>query len=179
MNKVYLLAPLAALLAFGSFYWKHARAHEVRLAEIARAEVLAREQKKAQRAAEQQRAMEQAGLVIAQRQREREEKERADEAYKQTQHELEQRRNRAADQMRRIRPQLDRLRLELEATQAAIARGEEQKRELQREQMFLADYVRAAESNRDAFYRLLEKLEAVERTRAAGGAPSAPANRRS
>ena len=45
MKKVYVLAPLAGLLVFGGFYWKHARLHDLRLVEIRRQEAESKRQK--------------------------------------------------------------------------------------------------------------------------------------
>src|SRR6185436_6044849 len=98
-----------------------------------------------EKAAQQQqvrvKAEEQARLTIAKRNQERADKERLEEAQKQARSNLEQRRDAAASQARTLRPQLDRLRSELETTRAAITRGAERKRELQKEQSFLDRYI--------------------------------------
>ena len=168
MHKIYALAPLAGLLLFGSYYWKHARLHEARMAEIARLEDIAKQEKRTAQDAARAKAEEQARITIAQRKHEREEKERWEETQKQARLALEQRRNAAMEQARKLRPQIDRLRSDLETVNATVTRNEERKRELQQEQIFLTGFVKEAEANRNTFYGLLEKLEKVERNRPAG-----------
>jgi len=172
MHKIYALAPLVGLLLFGSYYWKHARLHEARMTEIARLEDIAKQARRAEQGAARTKAEEQARITIAQRKQEREEKDRLEEAQKQARLGLEQRRNAAMEQARKLRPQIDRLRSDLQTIDAAIARSEERKRELQQEQTFLTGYVKEAEANRNTFYGLLQKLETVERSRPTG--PSNP-----
>ena len=171
MKKIYVLAPLAGLMVFGSVYWKHARLHEMRLAETKRLEAAARQEKRDQQQAAQLKAHEQATLAMAKRNQERLDKERLEDIQKQARLELEQRRNLAGEKSRRLRPQIDHLRREIETVEAAVARAEERARELQQEEEFLADYVKQAEANREAFQRLLEKLEHIERTRATANRP--------
>jgi hypothetical protein len=178
MNKAYLLAPLAGLLVFGGYYWKHARLHEKRVVAIAQAEATARQQKEAQRAADHLAAMDQAKVTLAQRKAERDAKDRVEATQKQTRLDLEQRRNLAQDRARKLRPQLDRLRFEVEAVQATLHRLRETRRELEQEQAFLTTYVREVEANRQSYFTLLEKLQAAERSRAAVVVPATP-NRKS
>jgi hypothetical protein len=170
MNKIYALAPLAGLLLFGGFYWKHSIRHTERLAEIQRLADQAKQEKREREEAASATARAQAAVALAERKREREEKERVEALQKQARLDLEQRRNAASDRARKLRPQVDRLRVEIDAAHAGIARHEERKRELLHEQAFLGGYVQQADANRNAFYQLLEKLEAIDRARAAESA---------
>jgi hypothetical protein len=162
MKKIYVIGPLAGLLVFGGIYWQHAEKHAAQLAQVKLDEERAREEKRVQQDAARRLAMEQATAALAKRNAERAEKERIEEAQKLARAELETRRNTAFDRTRRLRPTIDRLRSEIETLNAAIARNEERKRELEQEQVFLADYVRQAEANRATIYAVLEKLESVE-----------------
>ena len=174
MNKIYALVPLAGLILFGGFYWKHSRLHTARLAQIQQLEELARQEKRAKEAAERTKAQAQAAVTMAQRKQDREEKERLDAAQKQARLELEERRNAAVARSLQLRPQADRLRSDIAVLQASIARTIERKQELQQEQSFLAGYVEQAEANQNAFRELLEQLERVESNRAAATAPERP-----
>ncbi len=176
MKTIYAVAPLAGLLLFGSFYWKHARLHAQREAEQEQRELLARQEKSARLHRERELATAQAKITLARRQQERAEKEQEAEARRAARAALEQRRTVALEQTRKLRPQLDRLRLEIESVTAAVARAEDHARELRLEQAFLTDYVRQAEANRQTHYEILERLEAAERARTASPA-SPPATR--
>jgi hypothetical protein len=172
MNKIYAFAPLAGLVVFGSYYWKEARLHDARVQEITRLADIEKQEKRAKEDSARRLAHEQAALALAQRKQERAEKERQEEAQKQARIALEHRRNAAVEQARKLRPQIDRLRTDLEILTSAIARSEEHKRELHDERIFLTSYIKEAESNQNRFYQILEKWEAIERDRAA-----APDNR--
>lgn len=168
MKRIYVLGPLVGLLVFGVFHWQHAKAHAARQVEIARQTEDARKAKEAEHAAARAQATEQARLAVLRRNQERAEEEKTEEARRQLKAELEQRRDTAIERAHRLRPQLDRLRSEIETVTAALARNEDRRRELEQEQAFLAGFVRQAETNREEFYRVLAQLEAAER------APAAP-----
>ena len=173
MNKVYVLAPLVAMVIFAGIYWHYFGIREATLAETRRVEALARERKKTEQDAARTLAAEQAKVTVAKRNQEKAEKEKRDEAEKQAKLDLEQQRSTAAEQAWRLRPRIDRLRSELDTAKAGLARAEERSRELREEQLFLAEQVQRVEANQQAFLTLLEKLDAAERQRAA----TAPANR--
>jgi hypothetical protein len=146
---------------------KEARLHDARAQEVTRLADIEKQEKRAKEDSARRVAHEQAALILAQRKQERAEKERHEEAQKQARIALEHRRNAAIEQARKLRPQIDRLRTDLEILTSAIARSEERKRELHAEQIFLAGYIKEAEANRNRFYQLLEKWETIERDRAA------------
>src|SRR5262249_55094697 len=131
--------------------------------EAKRVDARKKEQKKIEQDAAQRQAMEQARQAMAARKEEKERKEALEASQKQARTDLEQRRSTATEQVWRLRPQVDRLRSELDIAKAAVARNEERKRELEREQEFLVRDGQAVEANRDTYYRLLEKLETAER----------------
>ena len=178
MTKIYLLAPLGGLLVFGAVYWRHARLHEMRLTEIKRLETAARLERNARQQAAQAAALEQVMLAQTRRREERAAKERLEEAQHQARTELEQRRNTALEAVRRLRPQLEQLRRDLENVNGAIGRSAERTRELEQEQRFLTAYVEQAEANQRALHRLLEKAEAIERQRATPRPAAGPPERK-
>lgn len=174
MNKVYLIAPLLALGIFSGVYVKHARAYQARLDETEQLALLAKKEKAAQQAAAQEAARREAVAAIAQRKAAHAEKEHLEEAQKQARREAEQRRLAAAEQEKRLRLRLDRLKADVTTTSESLRRSENEIAELEREQVFLADYVRQADANRNSFYHLLERLEIIERERLATVTPPAP-----
>ncbi len=177
MNKIYLIAPLIALAIFGGVYAKHARAYEARLEEAERLALLVKKEKAAQHAVAQEKARVDALVAVAQRQAERAEKQLLDDAQKEARRDAEQRRLAAAEQEKRLRVRLDRLKTDVTTTTEALTRSATEIAELEREQVFLADYVRGADANRDSFYRLLERLETIERNRLATTTPPTPRSR--
>lgn len=177
MNKIYLFVPLIALGIFSGVYVKHARAHQARLDEKERLALLAKKEKAAQQAVTQETARREAVAAIARRQVDRAEKERLDEAQKQARREAEQRRLAAAEQEKRLRLRLDRLKADVTTTSESLRRSENEVAELEREHVFLADYLRQAEANRNSFHHLLERLEIIERDRLATATPAVPRSR--
>lgn len=180
MTKVYLLAPLIALAAFGTIYGKYARAFDARVEETKRADTLAKQAKLDQQAAAQQQAQRDATAAVARRQAERAEKERQDETRKQARRDAEERRTAAIESERRLHQRLERLKQEIAQAGDSVKHHESQVAELEREQVFLAAYVQEAAVKRDKFNQLLERLELLERNRlaAAPSSPAAPARSR-
>lgn len=177
MHKVYLFAPLLALGIFSGVYVKHARAYQARLDEAEQHALLAKKKKAAEQAATQETARREAVAAVAQRQADRAEKERLDEAQKQARRDAEQRRFASAEQEKRLRLRLERLKADVTTTSESLRRSENEIAELEREQVFLADYVHEAEANRNSFYHLLERLEIIERERLATATPPTPRSR--
>ena len=169
MKKVYVIAPLAALLAFGGFYWQHQRVYQARLAAERRVAEDEKERKRLADLAARNQAHALALAAAEQRRRDRAAKDEIEAARREARAEAEQRRARAATEERKLRTRLDQLQPQLAALEATVARTVERRRELQQEQLFLARYVEAAEENRTSFLQLLEQLERLERLR-----PTAP-----
>ncbi len=165
MNKLYLFAPLIALAIFGAAYVRSARAYEARLAEAKRLEVAAKQEKAAQAAAAHEQARQAAAALIVRRQAERAEKESREERERAARRDAEQRRFAAAAEEQRLRVRLERLRRDASTTDDTLRRSETEIAELEREQAFLADYLRQADANRRSFVEMLERLEIVERQR--------------
>jgi chromosome segregation ATPase len=174
MNKAYVLFPLAGVAFFAGIYSHHSRQHELRLAAAKEVAELARTEKLRQEAKARATAHAQATALLEERRLQRLEQTRIDDARKQRRLELEQRRDAAFARIRKLRPQLDRLRSELDLLSAAVARAEERTLQLQQEQMFLASYVEEAEENRARFFRVLEQIERTTVDPAATGRTKPP-----
>jgi len=167
MNKLYLLAPLAALLLFGAVYAQHHQKREAQRAaqkiqdEADRAAQHARD--RAERELAQKNAVVQRELRLA----ERVAREQAEEARKQARTDAERRGQEAVARTSRLRTRFEKLRADLALVEIAAGRAEKDQRELTEEQRFLANYLREAEANRAGLFEFLEQVEALEKARAA------------
>lgn len=162
MNKLYVTLPLASLLVFGGIYWNHAIAYKARLAEHERRVALAREARARDDAAARLRAAEEAHVAQARRTAERLARERIETERKDALLAATHRRTLALEQEKQAQTRLARLRAELDLAEAGLARLTERHRELEREQAFLAECVRQAQDNRNAFTALLEQVATRE-----------------
>jgi DNA repair exonuclease SbcCD ATPase subunit len=161
MNNVYFIAPLVGLLIFGSVYSKYARAYAARTAETQRLEAAAREEKKSADEAARANALETARVAQIRRSEERAEKAREEETRKEARRALEEQRNLAAAEVGRLRPQVALLRRELDAMEAAVARGEERTRQLQLKEQTIHEQVKQTAVSRAALDQLLERIETI------------------
>ena len=163
MKKPYVIVPMLGLILFGGLYWNHLGKQEARAAGHQRLEEAATQEHARLLAAERILALQQAAASVERRKQEKAQQAQLEESQRQGQQEAEHRRSIAVEANRKLRARLERHRADLAALQKDLAQIEERKVELQREQQFLAEHVREVEANRDAFYQLLEKVEARER----------------
>ena len=169
MNKVYFLAPLLALLVFSGIYASHRSGFKEReAARIAKveADLKARNEKEQ---AERKAAM--AGAIKAAEQRKaeklaREAKEKAEKEARQLAIDA---RDKAYREQEKSGRQIERVKKEIEAEQAALAELAAARKEAEAEKAFLEDFVTKAQTNVQALQALLTKLNTP--------APAVPAAR--
>lgn len=173
MNKIYIFIPMLGVAMFAGFYMNFSKNHEAGLAAIeAKAEV-ERKGKAHRDVAAREQAIKAAIEAQEKRKLEREERDRLEEAKKVARQEAEDRRQRAFDDRKRTREQLDRLKKDVEAVNAEIAKLETLRQAHLDEQAFLRNYVKQAEANVKYYYTLLDKLVAAEAAKAAAAAAEA------
>jgi len=172
MNKAYVIAPLVGLLAFGGFYGFYKHSHDARQAAQEQADELARTEKLRAENALKVAAHLQATQALEQRKQERAAQLRLEASRAQATFEAERRRDTEVARVRKLQSQLTRLQDEAGTTRTALTRAEQQKSELEREQRFLAEQVKATGIDRDLYLRLLDEMAAAERPRPVTPAPS-------
>lgn len=173
MNKIYILIPLLGVLAFGGVYYNFTKEYEQKQVAIKLKAEQDRKDKAKRDIVAREKAIKDAIEATEKRKKEREEKERMDEAKKKARQEAEDRRQRAFDDRKRTRDAMERLKKDVEAVKADIAKLEEEKKKHVDEQAFLKQYVKQAEANVKYYYDLLDKLKAAEEARAAAEAAAA------
>jgi hypothetical protein len=176
MNKAYIIGPLIGLLVFGAFYWDFSRgyAEKVKVEETRKQEE--RKARIIKEAEQHKKAIEEANAAALKRKAERAAKEEKEEKDRLARQDLVDRRNKAFDDVnKRLRPQVDRLKIEADDVKAEIAQLDLQKKQNTDEEAFLRTYVRNAEANVKTYYDLLDKLAAVEKARAEAEAAAAKA----
>ncbi len=179
MNKVYIIFPLVGLLIFGGFYYSFNKSYAEKLTQI---KVKAEEDKKAkarQQMLDRDAAIKSAIESQATRKKEKEERDRIEEAKKTARQEAEDLRQRSYDDRNKFRDQVGRLKKELEDVKATFAKITDEKKRYTEEDAFLKTYVKQAESNAKYYYDLLDKIAAAEKAAAEAAAAAAAAAKKS
>ena len=141
MNKIYILVPLIGMLLFGGYYLNFSKGYDAAKAAI---KLKADEEIKAKKALDlknREKAFQAAIDAAAKRKIEREEKEQVETAKKEARLQAEEKRQQTADERKVLREQVDRLKKEVTAVQAEVAKFEEDKKQRTNELNFLKEFV--------------------------------------
>lgn len=171
MNKAYLIAPLAGVIAFGGYYGFYRRSLEARLTAQQQAADLARTEKLRLENEAKVAAALQASQALAQRKQESAAQLRLDAARAQARFEAERRRDAEVARVQKLQAKLSDLQGEADLTRSAIAGVEQPKSALEQEQRFPIEHVAETEIDRDLYLRLLDEIAAAERRRPAAIPP--------
>ncbi|HUG09734.1 MAG TPA: hypothetical protein VMM36_01915 [Opitutaceae bacterium] len=177
MNKFYIIVPLLACLVFGGFYYQFDKRFD---ADLAVKEAAAQaELKEKQRLDNEARQLAYQAAIEAQTQRrkEREERDRIDAEKSENRLKLEEARQKAFDDRRRLRERAERLKLDVAAIQDEVNKVEIAKKAHTDEIAFLRDYVKSAKTNANSYYELLEKITSAEKAVAQAAADAAAAKK--
>ncbi|RRJ96661.1 hypothetical protein Ga0100231_022975 [Opitutaceae bacterium TAV4] len=162
MKKAYLIVPLAALLAFGALYWNFERGY-------ARREQAARQQARLEKEAKlkaeveaRAKSIEDALRLQAERRKAREEREARENAEKETRQFALDARDKAFRDQEQLSRQIERLKKDIIAEQAAIAEIAAAHKTSVEEQTFLKEYIGKAEENIRTLETLLNAIAAAE-----------------
>lgn len=179
MNKIYILIPLIGMLLFGGYYLKFDKGYEETLQKKkADAEAVIKA-KKEQDAKNREIAYNDAIKAAAKRKLEREEKERVDTAKKEARLQADELRQKTFDDRKYANEQVERLKKEVAAVQAEVAKYEEEKKNRASEMVFLKEFVQKAEANQKYYYDLLDKIAAADKAKAEADAAAALAKKNS
>ncbi|MCX6952403.1 MAG: hypothetical protein NTV51_09590 [Verrucomicrobia bacterium] len=172
MKKACLIAPLAALALFGGLYAAYSIRRDATVATQQAQAAAARRDKAERDQAALVASREAAATAAAERQRVRLAREQQEAAQKDALAAAEQRRTHAFEHERKLRSQIDRRRADVARATESLAVLTPRQQELAAESAFLTDYLQRADPNREAYYRLLENLEAADKLAAAAPAPA-------
>jgi hypothetical protein len=175
MNKVYIIFPLIGLLIFGGFFYSFHKSYAEKLTAIKVAAEEAKKAKARQQVLDREATIKAAIETQALRKKEREEKERIEEAKKTARQEAEDLREHAHEDRNKFRDQTNRLKKELEDVKATLAKVTEEKKHYAEEDAFLKTYVKQAEANTKYYYDLLDKIADAEKKAAEAAAAAAAA----
>jgi hypothetical protein len=173
MNKAYIIFPLIALLIFGGFYVSFSKGYEAKVAEAKAKVEQAKKDKLAQQVKDRETALAAATKAAIDRKKEREERDRVEEAKKVARQEAEDRRMRAHDDLLKFRDQNTRLKKDLDEVKEVIGKVSEEKKRHADEEAFLKTYVKQAEANVKYYTDLLDKVTAAEKAAAEAAAAAA------
>ena len=158
MNKTYFIAPLLALAVFSGVYISHRSGLKEReAAKVAAAEAALQAKNEADLAARKV-AMADAIAAAELRKKEKEAKAAKDAADKEARQVAIDARDKAFRDQEKAAKQIDRLKKDIEAEQATIAKLAAARKEAEAEKAFLVDFVAKAQTNVQALQALLTKL---------------------
>ena len=177
MNKVYLIFPLIGLLIFGGFYINFDKSYEAKLTAIKAKAEADKVAKAKQQIADRESAIKAAVEAQALRKKEREEKERVEEAKKVARQTAEDTRQKSFEDRNKFRDQVNRLKKDLADVKEATGKIAEEKKHNSDEDVFLKNYVKQAEANVKYYYDLLDKITAAEKAAADAAAAAAAAKK--
>lgn len=159
MNKLYIFGPLAALLVFVGVYASHRGGMKEREAAKAAAAEAALKAKVESEQAARKTAMADAIKAAEQRKAEKAAREAKEKADKEARQLALDARDKAYREQEKSARQIERLKKEIEAEEAAIAKLGAERQTAEAEQAFLKDFVAKAQGNTQALQGLLTKLE--------------------
>jgi hypothetical protein len=178
MNKAYLIWPLIGLLVFGAFYWNASKGFAERDRQVAIQKEKDRQDRITADLLRRKKAIEDAIKAQEERHAARLLKEKKEEDERIARDAMVERRDRAFNDVnRRLRPQLDRLKVDAEAVKEEIKQLELQKKQYVDEETFLRGFVRTAEANVKTYYDLIEKIKVADDARALADAAAAKAKK--
>ena len=158
MNKVYFLGPLAALCDFIGVYSVHRGNLKEREAAKVAATSAAREAKLEAERVAQKAAMADAIHAAEQRKVEKAAKEAREKTDRETRQLALDARDKTYREQEKLARQIERLKKDIEAERAAIAKIAAERQAADSEKAFLLDFVSKAQTNVQALQSLLNKL---------------------
>lgn len=158
MNKSYFIAPILLLIAFIGLYSVHRSGYKER--EAARTAQIAAELAEKNQAELEARkaAMSEAIAQAEQRKKDREIREAKDKADKEARQLAIDARDRAFREQEKYTKQIERLKKDIEAEEAVLAKLAAARKEAEAEKAFLQDFVSKSQANVQALQGLLTKL---------------------
>lgn len=173
MNKIYILVPLIGMLLFGGYYLNFSKGYEAaKDAKKKEAEAIIKAKKDLD-LKNREVAFKAAIEAAAQRKLEREKKEQIETAKKEARLQAEELRQKTFDDRKLLRETVERLKKEVAAIQAEVAKFEEEKKQHTNELTFLKEFVQKAEANQKYYYDLLDKIAAADAAKAKAEADAA------
>ena len=158
MKKIYFIAPLFALIVFICVYSVHQSGFKKREADKAATAAAALQAKLTAEQEARKVAMADAIAAAELRKAEKAAKDAKDAADKEARQLAIDARDKAFREQEKTAKQIDRLKKDIEAEQAAIAKLSTQRTEAESEKRFLQDFVVKAQANVQALQALLTKL---------------------
>jgi hypothetical protein len=169
-SYIYFLVPLIGLIAFGAVYWNFSAGYEAELAEKARIQREAKEEKLRAEAKNREVAIKDALAAQERRKVEKAAKEAKDKADQEARQAAIEAQNKANRDQLKLAQQVERLEKEIKIEKEAIAKIEEERKQALEEENFLKTYVKQAEANTKSLTEVLDKITAADAARAAAEA---------
>lgn len=163
---IYFIAPLVFTAIFAVFYVRYAKDYDARLARMEDNRRAERQKKLDEEAKAREKAIADAIAQTEKRKKEKAEKEKREQEERDRRELAGQELRKAQEDSRKFEDQLKRFQKDIEENKAALAKIEEDKKQLLEEERFLRDYVQKANANTQSLTTVMQKIEAADKARA-------------
>jgi len=170
---IYFIAPLVFTAIFAVFYVRYAKDYDARLARMEETKRLERQKKLDEEAKAREKAIQDAVAQTEKRKKEKAEREKREQEERDKRELAGQELRKAQEDSRKYEEQLKRFQKDIEENKTAIAKIEEDKKQLSSEERFLRDFVQKAEANTQTLTAVIEKIDAADKARIAAAAAEA------
>jgi len=174
-SKIYLIAPLVVLLAFGAYYWNFKSDYDAKQAAIAAQIKEQKIEKLKQEAIQREAAIHDAIEAQKQRKKERQEREALEQKQKDDKENAKLNADKAVQEEQKLERQVERLTTEVKGEKEETQKIEAENKKAVAEEAFLKEYVKMAQDNQASLAEVLTKIAAADAAAAKAAAVAAAA----
>jgi hypothetical protein len=178
-TKIYFLAPLIVLVAFGAYYWSFKSDYDAQQAKILVAEKEKKLEKLKLEAVQREAAIHDALEAQKQRKLERQAREAKELKQKDDKENAKLIQEKADQESQKLARQVDKLTVDVKTEKDEISKIEAENKKAVEEEAFLKQYVKMAQDNQASLAAVLTKIEAADAAtiKAAAAAAAAAAKK--
>ena len=157
-SKIYFIAPLIVLVAFGAYYWNFKSGYDAHVAALAAEDKARRVEKLKLEAVSREAAIHDALLAQQQRKKERQDREAKELKQKDDKENATLIQQKADQEAQKLARQVDKLTVDVKTEQDEIAKIEAENKKAVEEEVFLKQFDKVAQDNQAAMAAVLQKI---------------------
>ena len=174
-TKIYFLAPLVVLIAFGAYYWNFKSDYDTKQAAVVAHEKEVKLEKLKQEAIQREAAIHDALEAQKVRKKEREDREAKELKQRDDKENAKLIEEKADQESQRLQRQVEKLTKDVETEKAEVAKIVADNKKTVEEEGFLKEYVKMAQDNQASLAAVLTKIEAADAAAVKAAAAAAAA----
>jgi colicin import membrane protein len=176
-SKIYLIAPLVVLVAFGAYYWNFKSDYDAKQAAVAAQIKEQKLEKLRQEAIQREASIKDAIEAQKQRKKERQEREALEQKQKDDKENAKLNADKAVQEDQKLERQVEKLTSDVKVEKEDVAKIETDNKKAVEEEAFLKDYVKMAQGNQASLAEVLTKIAAADAAAAKAAAAAAAAKK--